>query len=61
MDIQFQAKLLRVIQEETITPLGSEKSISVDFRLVAATNKDLVYEVKKGNFRKVIYLRKSCR
>lgn len=57
MDIQFQAKLLRVIQQKTITPLGSEKSIPVDFRLIAATNKDLVNEVKKGTFREDLFFR----
>lgn len=57
MDIQLQAKLLRVIQEKRITPLGSEKSISVDFRLIAATNKNLTEEVKKGNFREDLFFR----
>lgn len=57
MDIQLQAKLLRVIQEKRITPLGSEKSIPVDFRLIAATNKNLGEEVKKGNFREDLFFR----
>lgn len=57
LDFQFQAKLLRVIQQKTITPLGSEKSIPVDFRLIAATNKNLSSEVKKGNFREDLYFR----
>ncbi|WP_352419375.1 sigma-54 dependent transcriptional regulator [Proteiniborus sp.] len=57
MDIQLQAKLLRVIQEKRITPLGSEKSISVDFRLIVATNKNLTEEVKKGNFREDLFFR----
>lgn len=57
MDIQLQAKLLRVIQEKRITPLGSEKSIPVDFRLVAATNKNLSDEVKKGSFREDLFFR----
>ncbi len=57
MDIQFQAKLLRAIQQKTITPLGSEKTIPVDFRLIAATNKDLASEVKKGNFREDLFFR----
>ncbi len=57
MDIQLQAKLLRVIQEKTITPLGSEKSIPVDFRLIAATNKNLSDEVKKGKFREDLFFR----
>ena len=57
MDLPFQAKLLRVIQQKIITPLGSEKSIPVDFRLIAATNKDLAQEVKKGNFREDLFFR----
>lgn len=57
LDISLQAKLLRVIQEKKITPLGSEKSISVDFRLLTATNKDLSVEVKNGNFREDLYFR----
>lgn len=57
LDFQFQAKLLRVIQEKTITPLGSEKTIPVDFRLLAATNKNLSAEVKKGKFREDLFFR----
>lgn len=57
MDIQLQAKLLRVIQEKTITPLGSEKSLPVDFRLIAATNLNLNAEIKKGNFREDLFFR----
>ena len=57
MDISLQAKLLRVIQEKKIVPLGSEKLVPVDFRLVAATNKNLAEEVKKGNFREDLFFR----
>lgn len=57
MDIGLQAKLLRVIQEKTITPLGSEKSIPVDFRLISATNLNLQEEIKNGNFREDLFFR----
>ncbi len=57
MDINLQSKVLRVIQEKIITPLGSEKSIPVDFRLIAATNLNLAAENKKGNFREDLFFR----
>lgn len=57
MELALQGKLLRVIQEKKITPLGSEKTIPVDFRLIAATNKNLAEEVKKGTFREDLYFR----
>jgi Nif-specific regulatory protein len=52
-----QAKLLRVLQEKEIQPLGSSKTISVDVRVVAATNKDLESEVSSGNFRSDLFYR----
>jgi Nif-specific regulatory protein len=52
-----QAKLLRVLQEKEIQPLGSSRTISVDVRVVAATNKDLESEVSKGNFRSDLFYR----
>lgn len=57
MDISLQAKLLRVIQEKRVTPLGSEVSIPVDFRLIAATNKDLAKQVEAGEFREDLFFR----
>jgi two-component system response regulator GlrR len=57
MPLSIQAKLLRVLQERTFTPLGSEKSVSVDVRIIVATNKDLKEEVKKGSFREDLFYR----
>ncbi|MEK7828238.1 MAG: sigma-54 dependent transcriptional regulator [Deltaproteobacteria bacterium] len=52
-----QTKLLRIIQEKTFTRIGGTMPITVDFRLIAATNKDLVKEVKDGRFREDLYYR----
>ena len=52
-----QVKLLRVLQEKEIEPLGGTKSIKVDIRIITATNKDLFEQVKKGNFREDLYYR----
>ncbi len=57
MSPRIQAKLLRVLEGEDFRPLGSVKSISVNVRIVAATNKDLLEEVQKGNFREDLYYR----
>lgn len=53
----MQAKLLRVLQEKKFYRLGGEKEIEVDVRVLAATNKKLEDEVKKGNFREDLYYR----
>ncbi len=57
MDMNMQAKLLRVLQEKEISRLGGNEIVKVDFRLVVATNKNLSEEVHKGNFREDLYYR----
>ncbi|MBZ2174839.1 sigma-54 dependent transcriptional regulator [Schnuerera sp. xch1] len=57
MDLQLQSKILRVVEDMTVTPLGGEKGVKINTRIVAATNKDLEEEVKKGSFREDLYYR----
>jgi DNA-binding NtrC family response regulator len=57
MPLDLQPSLLRVIETGKISPLGSDKEVEVDFRLVTATNKKLTDEVKNGNFREDLYYR----
>ncbi len=57
MDISLQAKLLRAIQEREIERIGSNKTVKVDIRLIATTNRDLEHEVKAGTFRQDLYFR----
>lgn len=57
MPIELQVKLLRVLQEKEIVPLGSDKPVAVDVRIVTATNKNLREEVRKGRFREDLYFR----
>ncbi len=57
MEPQLQAKLLRVMQESEIVRVGGNKTIKLDVRIVAATNKDLFAEVKAGKFREDLFYR----
>jgi two-component system, NtrC family, nitrogen regulation response regulator NtrX len=57
MSLPAQAKVLRVLQENKVQRVGSDKDISVDVRVLAATNKDLRNEIDKGNFREDLYHR----
>ncbi|MEA4926533.1 MAG: sigma 54-interacting transcriptional regulator [Syntrophomonadaceae bacterium] len=57
MPLDMQTRLLRVLEEGIVSRIGSIKEIVVDVRVIAATNKDLNEEVKKGNFRKDLYYR----
>ena len=57
MDISLQAKLLRALQEKEIIRIGSNKPVKIDCRIIIATNKNLLDEVKKGNFRQDLYYR----
>ncbi|SDY77316.1 two-component system, NtrC family, response regulator AtoC [Proteiniborus ethanoligenes] len=57
MDLQLQAKILRVVEDMQVVPLGGEKGVHVDVRIIAATNKDLEEEVNAGRFREDLYYR----
>jgi len=57
MSLSAQAKVLRALQENKVQRVGSDKDIKVDVRVIAATNKDLKEEIKKGNFREDLYHR----
>lgn len=57
MPLALQVKLLRVLQEKAIRPVGSTKTVPVDVRMISATHRDLEYELEQGNFREDLYYR----
>lgn len=59
MSLAAQAKVLRILQEKKLSRVGSDKDITVDVRVIAATNKNLREEIEKGNFREDLYHRLS--
>src|SRR4051812_15029131 len=59
MSAKTQAKVLRVLQEGEVERLGSARTIKVDVRVIAATNKDLEVEIERGTFREALYFRLS--
>jgi two-component system nitrogen regulation response regulator NtrX len=57
MSLRTQSKVLRVIEEQRFTPVGSGNNLTVDVRVVAATNKNIEEEIQKGNFREDLFYR----
>jgi two-component system response regulator AtoC len=57
LPLEMQAKILRFLQEKEVRPVGSNQKVKVDVRIMAATNRDLDTEYKRGTFRKDLYFR----
>src|SRR6185369_6494236 len=57
MTLKTQAKVLRALQEQKVEPVGGASSVTVDVRVIAATNKNLEEELRKGTFREDLYFR----
>ncbi len=57
MPLAMQSKLLRVLQEQELSPVGSEQPVRVNVRVIASTNKDIEEQIKKGQFRQDLYFR----
>lgn len=57
MDINMQAKLLRVLQEKEVVRIGGNKTVKIDVRVIVATHRDLAEEVRQSNFREDLYYR----
>jgi two-component system nitrogen regulation response regulator NtrX len=57
MSLKTQSKVLRTLEEQRFTPVGSEEASTVDVRVIASTNKDLEEEISKGNFREDLFYR----
>ncbi len=57
MSLKTQAKVLRALQEQVVEPVGGHRSVPVDVRVIAATNKDLAAEIRAGRFREDLYFR----
>ena len=57
MPLGLQAKLLRALQEKKVTPLGSQREVDVDVRVIATTNRNMIAEVREGRFREDLFYR----
>ena len=60
MPLSLQAKLLRVLQERKVTPVGGQRDIDVDVRVLATSNRDMALEVNQSRFREDLILQAKC-